>query len=273
MTVLQARSTAVAPPPVSSSAVPPLQGVAAEGRVVTYPGGEVRVAAERTGRLVRVLVDEGQGVRKGDLLAEIDSEELVASITESRARVQEAEAEVRLAEVSLKRRHDLAQQGVVAAHDLDQATRDLDIALARRETAKAEQSRLEAQLRKTRIVAPIGGTVTARAVDAGETVEPGQAVVTIADLRRLRVEAEADESDAGTLAIGAAVEVTADGYPGRRWKGRVEEVADSMTLRKLKPQDPGRPTDTRILTVKVAFVEGSPLKLGTTVELRIEPSR
>ena len=55
--------------------------------------------------------------------------------------------------------------------------------------------------------------------------------------------------------------------------GRVEEVADSVTLRKLKPQDPSRPTDTRILAVKVAFDEPSPLRLGTTVELRIRAAR
>jgi multidrug resistance efflux pump len=98
-------------------------------------------------------------------------------------------------------------------------------------------------------------------------------VVTIADLNRLRVEAEADEADAGALAKGAAVAITSEGYAGRSWSGTVEEIADSVTLRKLKPQDPSRPTDTRIVSVKVAFAERTPLKLGTTVELRIPPSR
>jgi hypothetical protein len=53
----------------------------------------------------------------------------------------------------------------------------------------------------------------------------------------------------------------------------VEEVADAVTLRRLKPQDPSRPTDTRILAVKVAFSEPTPLKLGTTVELKIQARR
>ena len=117
--------------------------------------------------------------------------------------------------------------------------------------------------------ATLSGTVTARHVDAGETVETGDAVVTVADLQRLRVDAEADEADAGALAVGAPVAITADGYPGKTWNGRVEEVADSVTLRRLKPQDPSRPTDTRLLAVKVAFDEPSPLRLGTTVELKI----
>jgi HlyD family secretion protein len=154
---------------------------------------------------------------------------------------------------------------------MDQASRDLEIARARRETALAEVARYEAQLRKTRILAPLSGTVTARAVDAGEMVETGDHVVTLADLGRLRVEGEADEADSDVLALGAAVAITADGFPGRSWKGRIEEIADSVTLRKLKPQDPARPTDTRILTLKVAFDEASPLKLGTTVELKVTP--
>jgi hypothetical protein len=75
------------------------------------------------------------------------------------------------------------------------------------------------------------------------------------------------------LAVGAPVAITSDGFPGRSWKGRVEEIPDSVTLRRLKPQDPGRPTDTRILAIKVAFLEPTPLRLGTTVELRIDPAR
>jgi HlyD family secretion protein len=273
-TIIQARvaagrTGAVAPvaPAVSMSRL-----VAAEGRVVTYPGAEVKVAAERGGRLVSVKVDEGDHVRRGDLLAELESDELRAALAEARSRVAESEAEVRLAELSRDRRAKLVAERIVAVHDLDQASRDLEIAQARRETARAEVTRYEAQLRKTRILAPLSGTVTARAVDAGETVETGDHVITVADLGRLRVEAEADEADAAALTLGAPVAITADGFPGRSWKGRIEEIADSVTLRKLKPQDPARPTDTRILTVKVAFTEATPLKLGTTVELKVTPS-
>jgi HlyD family secretion protein len=273
-TVLQARVAGRAggeAEATSAAAAPVIRAVAAEGRVVTYPGAEVKVAAELAGRLVAVRVEEGQTVRKGDLLAEIESDELRAALDEARARVQEAAAELRLAELNLARRRQLVAEQIVAAHDLDQATRDLEIARARQDTARAAVARYEAQLRKSRIVAPLSGTVTAREVDAGEMVESGDVLVSMADLRRLRVDAEADEADAAAVAPGARVTITADGFPGRAWTGRVEEVAESVTLRKLKPQDPARPTDTRIVAVKVAFGEATPLKLGTTVELRIEP--
>jgi RND family efflux transporter MFP subunit len=265
-------ATAASPTSATSTTVAPVPGpVAAEGRVVAYPGAEVKVGFERVGRLVRVAVQEGQAVRKGDLLAEFEVDELRASLAEARARVAEALAEERLAVLNVDRQQRLVEQGVVAVHDRDKATRDIDIARARRETAKATVTRLEAQLRKSYVVAPIAGHVISRSVDAGQTVEAGDHAFTLADLGRVRIEGEAHEADAGGIALGAPVVITAEGYPGRSWKGRVEEIPHSVTLRRLKPQDPSRPTDTRILAVKVAFAEPTPLKLGTTVELKITP--
>src|SRR5204862_593887 len=86
--------------------------VAADGRVVTYPGGEVVVGAERAGRLVRLLVDEGQAVSRGELLAELESDALRAALREAQAQVTEAEAEERLAELTLRRREDLAREQI-----------------------------------------------------------------------------------------------------------------------------------------------------------------
>jgi RND family efflux transporter MFP subunit len=270
-TVLQARAV-VPPTPAQAAPAPPDSGIAAEGRVVAYPGGEVRVGAERAGRLVRVLVEEGDVVRKGQLLAEIDSDELRAALAEARARVVEAEAEAKLSEANLVRRRRLQQERILAANDLDAAQRDSETSRARVETATAAVARYEAQLFKSRLQAPIPGTVVARRVDAGQMVETGDHAFTVADLTRLRIEGEAHEADAAGVATGASVTITADGYPGRSWRGAVEEVPDSVTLRRIKPQDPSRPTDARVLAVKVAFVEPVPLRLGTTVDLRIAPS-
>src|SRR5262249_42040777 len=156
----------------------------------------------------------------------------------------------RLAELSRERRQKLVDEQILAPHDFDQATRDLDIARARKLTAQATIDRYEAQLRKSRIVAPIAGHVTVRREDARQPVEAGARRLTIADLDRLRIEGEANEADAGAVVLDAPVTITADGFPGEAWKGRVEEIPDSVTLRRLKPQDPSRPTDTRVLAVK-----------------------
>jgi len=153
---------------------------------------------------------------------------------------------------------------------VDKAERDLDAAGARRATAKATADRLAAVLAKTRILSPIDGVVIARHADPGETLEAGQKILTVADLSKVRVEAELDEFDAGRVSLHEPVRIMAEGWDGQSWKGEVEEIPDTVVGRRLKPQDPGKPEDTRVLLVKIAFQETTPLKLGQRVEVRIE---
>lgn len=251
----------------------PLTGVAAEGRVVAYPGSEVTVGADAVGRLLRVNVEEGDLVSKGQILAEIDASDLVASREEARAHLDEAIAERRLAQLNADRKVKLFAEGVLPAFDRDAAARDVEITQARIDTARASIKRLDATIAKTRLVSPISGTVTSRIVNAGQMVDRGDPAFVVANLNRLRIEGEAHEADADRVAIGAEVEIRADGFPGRSFRGRVEEIPGNVTLRRIKPQDPARPTDVRVLAVKVAFAEKTPLKLGTTVDLVVASPR
>ncbi|HEV8578434.1 MAG TPA: efflux RND transporter periplasmic adaptor subunit [Thermoanaerobaculia bacterium] len=263
---------ALTPPKPSAavvSAPEPPPGVVAEGRLVTYPGAEVAVAPERPGTVARLLVQEKDHVRRGQLLAELKSDDLRAELAEARARVKEAEADIRFADVDLERAESLLEAKVGTAAAADRARSNRDAAHARRDTAGAGLARLEALLAKTRIVSPLDGVVVSRAIDAGEHVESGDPLLTVADLRRTRIEAEVDEFDADRVALGSPVTVTAEGFAGRRWQGRVEEIPDAVVGRRLKPQDPGRPSDTRVLLVKVALDRPTPLRLGQRVEVAI----
>lgn len=271
-TMKQAQPEGAAPPSAAEVRTP-VAGVAAEGRVVAYPGSEVTIGADAVGRLVRVNVEEGDVVRQGQLLAEIDASDLVASRDEAKARLEEATAERHLAKLNADRQAKLFAEGVLPAHDRDASSRDVEITEARIETARASIRRLDATIAKTRMLAPIGGTVTSRIVNAGQMVERGDPAFVIADLNRLRIEGEAHEADADRVAIGAEVEIRADGFPGQSFHGRVEEIPGNVTLRRIKPQDPARPTDVRVLALKVAFDGRPPLKLGSTVDLVISTSK
>jgi RND family efflux transporter MFP subunit len=252
----------------------PLTGVAAEGRVVAYPGFEVTIGADAIGRLLRVNVEEGDLVRKGQVLAEIDASDVIASLDEAKARLEEATAERHLAQLNADRKVKLFAEGVLPAFDRDAASRDVEITQARIETASAQIRRLEATIAKTRMIAPISGTVTSRVINAGQMVDRGDPAFIVADLTRLRIEGEAHEADADRVTIGAEVDIRADGFPSQSFRGRVEEIPGSVTLRRIKPQDPARPTDVRILALKVAFAGKTPLKLGTTVDLVVSaPAR
>jgi len=263
------------PAPASSPAAfaPAAEGVVAEGRLVTYPGAEVVVAPETSGTVIRLLVKEKERVRRGQVLAELKADDLRAELAEARARVAEAEADIRFADVDLERAQKLLDAKVGTAATADRARSSRDAAHARRETAAASAARLEALLAKTRIVSPIDGVVITRSVDAGEHLEAGSPLLTVADLKRTRVEAEVDEFDAGRVGLGSAVKVSAEGFAGQSWKGKVEEIPDAVVGRRLKPQDPGRPSDTRVLLVKVALNEPTPLKLGQRVEVEIGKGR
>ena len=268
--VLQARgSGASAGPTPTVPASPTASRVTAEGRVATYPGAQVVVGTDVRGTLVRVAVEEKQVVKKGDLIAELRADDLRAAVAEARARVAEADADIKLYQIEVGRAERLVAQKVEAQAGADLARRNLEAAQARRTTAQAEVERLQAELAKTRIMAPIAGVVIAKHVHTGETVDAGAALVELADLSRVRIEAEVDEFDAGRVALGAPVEVRAEGFDGQSWRGRVEEIPDAVSPRRLKPQDPGRPQDTRVLIVKVALDGATPLKLGQRVEVQV----
>jgi len=271
LAVLQARAATAARRTASiPAAVPAPARIAAEGRMVTYPGAQAVVGTDLAGTLVSLPVHERDHVRKGQLLAELRSDDYRASLAEVQARVDEADADIRLFEAEVERARLLFGKEVGTRQALDRAQRDLEAGRARRQTAAATVRRLEATLAKTRIVSPIDGVVVARHVEAGETLEAGNRIVTVADLTRTRVEAEFDEFDMGRIHVGASARVTAEGFHGA-WKGVVEEIPDAVAGRKLKPQDPGKPEDTRVLLVKVALQEPTPLKLGQRVEVAVDP--
>jgi|CXWL01.1.fsa_nt_gi RND family efflux transporter MFP subunit len=246
--------------------------VVAEGRLVAYPGAEVEVSSELAGVVIRLTVTEKDHVKRGQVIAELKADDLRAELAEARARIAEADADIRFAEVDLTRSEHLLTEKVGTQDAADRARRNRDAALARRETAQAAAMRLEAVLAKTRIVAPIDGVVTKRSVQPGEHLEAGAAIVTIADLDRLRVEAEVDELDTSRIVAGVPVRVTAEGYVDQSWSGRVEEIPDAVVPRRSKPQDPGKPSDTRVLLVKIALDGKTPLRLGQRVEVEIGPT-
>ncbi|HEX8616886.1 MAG TPA: efflux RND transporter periplasmic adaptor subunit [Thermoanaerobaculia bacterium] len=269
-TVVQVRANRpkpnATPQPAASAQTP---RVVAEGRVVTYPGAEVTIGTDVAGTIERLAVEEKQSVHAGDVIAVIKADDTRAALAVARARVGEAEADIRLFAAEVERAKHLFQEDVGSKQSWDKADRDLDSARARLASAAAEVRRLDALVEKTVITAPIDGVVITRHVHPGETVDAGEAVVTVADLGKMRVEAEIDEYDTARMHLGATAEVVAEGF-GRTWRGTIEEIPDAVVNRRLKPQDPSKPIDTRVLLVKIAFTEKTPLKLGQRVEVKID---
>jgi HlyD family secretion protein len=249
---------------------PERRTILAEGRLAAYPGAEVTLSAEISGRVTKLGVKERDRVKAGETLAEIDVKEQRAALQEAWSRVKESDSDIAYFKRERNRSEQLFAQSVVAQAALDKSVHASDGAERRRGSLLASAARLKAEVDKSSVIAPIDGTVTRRFVDAGEFVAAGTPLVTVADLSRLRVDAEVGEFDAGRVRLGAAVTIRAEGYEDKAWRGTVEEIPDEVVPRALRPLDPARPVDTRVLLVKVRLGEALPLRLGQRVEVEIE---
>lgn len=247
---------------------PRAPSVLAEGRLAVAPGAEITVGAELDGKLVKLLVQEQQQVKAGDVIGEVDVKEQQAALNEAWARVKEAGAEVDFSARERRRSEQLWRSNVVAEASLDRSVHEASAAERRKSSLLAAASRISANIAKAKLVAPIDGSVTQRFADAGEMVAAGAPIVTITDLRALRVEAEVGEFDAARVRLGADVAIRAEGFE-QTFHGKVMEIPDRVVPRALKPLDPSRPVDTRVLLVKISLNGAVPLKLGQRVEVEI----
>jgi multidrug efflux pump subunit AcrA (membrane-fusion protein) len=261
-----------APPPADRGPAPEpsVRRLVAEGRLVARPGAEVIVGAEIPGKIIRLLVQEKDTVHAGDTIAEIDCDEERAAVVEAQARLAEIDVDIPLAESRLARVARLAPTGGVSVDELEQRQRDVQAVQARRQALAAMLERLEVHVRKADVRAPIDGTITTRFAHPGQTLPAAGKLVTITDLTQTRLEAEVNEFDAPAVKIGAPATITAEGCPDQVWHATVEEIPDTIAPRQLRPQDPGRPTDTGVLLVKLVPQGPVPFKLHQRLEITIE---
>lgn len=255
---------------VASAKPPPPAGpIVAEGRVASYPGGEVTLAAEFPGKLATIHVKERDRVSEGQVLAELDVALDRAALDEAWARVREAESELKYLQKEQQRSQALLSSHVIAEAEHARAAQAVQNAERRKVSLLASAARVSKHIEKARLIAPRAGVVTSRRADAGEMVEAGEPLLTIANLDELRIEAEVGEFDTAQVRMGAGATIKAEGYGTRSWQAKVEEIPDTVVPRQLKPLDPSSPVDTRVLLVKLAPAEKLPFKLGQRVEVTI----
>jgi HlyD family secretion protein len=243
--------------------------VLAEGRVAVRPGALVTVGTELGGVVDILSAREKTRVKKGDRLVSLRADDRQTALTEAEAKLAEAEAEVDDQKREYQRRVKATTASQSFSAEIDVTRRDYEVAVARKRAAGAAVTQCRSALARTRISSPIDGVVLTSYVQSGEIVPPGSRLVTVCDLSQTRIEAEVDEFDAPRIAPGAEVTITAEGHVGPPWRGTVEEIPDRVDARTLRPEDPGRPSDTRVLLVKIATDEPLPLKLGQQVEIEI----
>ncbi len=192
------------------------------------------VSAKIQGRLSELRVEEGSVVREGETLARLESIDYEASVARARAAVQRAEADLGEYRRQLRLSEDLAKQRIVSEDQREAAASRVRIAEAQLAQAAADLAYAEAQLQNTVIRAPFGGVVVKKMAEVGESVAPippgvnistsSGAIVALADLATLEVEADVAEANVAKVASGQPAEVTVEAIPDRRYKAVLRQV-------------------------------------------------
>ena len=192
------------------------------------------VSAKIQGRLSELRVEEGSVVREGQTLARLESIDYEAQVTRSKAAVLRAEAELSENRRQLRLADDMAKQKVISDDQREAAASRVKIAEAQLAQASADLSFAEAQLQNTVIRAPFSGVVVKKMAEVGESVAPippgvnistsSGAIVALADLETLEVEADVAEANVAKVGGGQPAEVTVEAIPDRRYKAVLRQV-------------------------------------------------
>ena len=189
------------------------------------------VASKGTGRLVLLNVEEGDQVKKGQLIARLEDADVVAARESARQSLLVAEADLYDAKTSYERMRILLKQGLIAQAEYDVAEARFKRVVASIDVARFALKEAEVAVDNTRIIAPFDGTVLKKNADVGEIVAPlagaassKAAVVTIADMSSLEVDADVSEANITRVAPEQQCEITLDAYPQQRYPGYVTKI-------------------------------------------------
>ncbi len=208
---------------------------------------QVKVSADIMGKIVQLAVKEGDRVRRGQLMLQLDDtqyramhEQARATAVTAQARVREAEQTLRVAEATYKRQRALFDQKLLSDAEWDQANTAIESARSAAQAAHQELARSQAavtaaadNLRKTRFEAPFDGVVSALNVEAGENVitgtmnNPGTEILVVSDLSRMLVRADVDETDVVDMKLGQKAKITVDALPDTSFAGTVTEIGNT----------------------------------------------
>lgn len=223
------------------------QVVTASGKV--QPEVEVVISPDVSGEVIELPINEGDQVRKGQLLARIRPDFYVAQVEQAEAGVLQAQAteaqrraDMLNAEAEMKRQQDLYDKQVISEAAYQQAQTSYEVAKAGYEAAQFSVQSASARLResrenlaKTTLYAPMDGTVSKLDIELGERVVgtsqmAGTEMMRIARLDQMELEIDVNENDVVNVAVGDTASIEIDAYPERTFRGIVTEIANSARV-------------------------------------------
>jgi len=188
----------------------------------------VEVGTQVSGVIQKIYVDYNSQVKKGQLLAQLDETPLRAQLDQSKASVDQAEAQVKYQKATYERYKTLIDKKLIAQSDFDLQEYNYNNAVAALKQAQSNYDRNKINLDYATISSPIDGIILERSVDEGQTVAASFNTPTMFiianDLTQMQVEADVDEADIGKVYEGQRVDFTVDAYPDIVFDGKVSQI-------------------------------------------------
>lgn len=193
---------------------------------------QVDVGTQVTGIISKLNADYNTIVKKGDIIAEIDKTTLQSELNSADATLESARTSLKYAENNYNRDRQLHNEKLISDYEFETTRRDYLVAKSAYEKAQADRVRAAKNLSYAEIYAPMDGIVVSREVEVGQTVVSSMSVAnlfTIADLDNMRVVANVDEADIGSVKEGQNASFTVDAFPNDVFSGTVTQVRISPT--------------------------------------------
>ncbi len=192
---------------------------------------QAAVSSKATGRLEYIGVVEGDKVRAGEILARLENADIAAELERAKANLALAKADSTEAALFYQRQKKLFESNLISKAEFETAEARYQKAIANVESNRAEVKAAEVAFENTLIRAPFNGTVLTKSAEVGEMVAPFAAaassrgaVVTIADMNSLEVEADVAEANIERVKVNQPCEITLDAYPDTRYPGKVSKI-------------------------------------------------
>jgi HlyD family secretion protein len=241
--------------------------VSATGSV--EPVTQVKVSAEIPGRIVQLNVKEGDKVEAGQFLVELDPQTYLAALESATSTLRSARGQKEKADADLRRVRELVAKGMASAADLDAAQAAAELYAGQLDQAVAEEKRARENLAKTRINAPMSGTISRLNKELGELTLGSQfqedVILVVADLSAMQVRAEVDENDIVGVKLGDSAKVEIDAFPDTSFHGLVAEISQSATEKSLQSEQQGKNFDVKVAITDT--VRGIRPGMSSTVDI------
>ncbi|HMM20266.1 MAG TPA: efflux RND transporter periplasmic adaptor subunit [Selenomonadales bacterium] len=188
------------------------------------------ISAKVDSRIDRLLVDEGDAVKAGMVIAVLDTNELSAQVIQAQGNLLAAQANLEQANLDLQRMEALARQGAVSAQSLDNARTKRDLNIGQVRSAEGNLALLQARLDNANVVSPRDGIVVKRYLQSGYYTKTGSAIVTVADTSSLLAKATIGEGQIQEIAMGAPVTIRVNALGDRTFAGTITRISPAATL-------------------------------------------